>query len=167
MTQLYKLTDNYQQTTAAIQALFEAGEIDLTSVTDTLEGLQGELNDKAINVALHIKNLRSDLEQLENAKKSFDARIKAAKQSLDFYENYLDLNLQKAGITELKSDFVVIKYKKLPAVVEITGDVPAEYSRVIPESSEPDKVAIATALKAGSEFEFAKLITGRTKLDIK
>lgn len=165
--QLYKLADHYQQAAAEIQNLFDAGEIDFAAVTDTLEGLEGEVKDKAINVGLHIKNLRSDIEQLENAKASFDARIKAAKSSLDFYENYLDLNLQKSGISEIKTDYLCIKYKKLPAIVEVTGDVPAEFQRVIPEKREPDKRAISDALKAGNALPFAALIEGRTKLEVK
>lgn len=167
MTQLYRLAENYQQAAADIQSMFDAGEIDLAAVTDTLEGLEGEVKDKAVNVALHIKNLRSDLEQLENAKASFAARIKAAKSSLDFYENYLDLNLQKSGISEIKTDFVTIKYKKLPAIVDVTGDVPEQFQRVIPEKREPDKKAIEEALKAGNVLPFATLIEGRTKLEIK
>lgn len=165
--QLYKLADNYTEATAQIQAMFEAGEIDQQTAIDTMEGLAGEVKDKAINVALHIKNLRSDLDQLEQAKKSFDSRIKAVESSLAFYEQYLDTNMQKSGLVELKTPEVLVKYKKLPAIVDVTGDVPEAFQRVIPEKREPDKRAIMEALKAGQELEFAALIDGRTKLEIK
>lgn len=165
--QLYKLADGYTEAAKAISAMVEAGELDAVSAADTLEGLGGDLQDKAINTALHIKNLRSDIEQLESAKKAFDARIKAAQSELDFFESYLDANLRKAGINEIKSAMAVIKYKKLPAIVEVTGDVPDQYQRVIPEKREPDKRAIAEALKQGLEVSGAQLIDGRTKLEIK
>jgi len=165
--QLYKLADNYTEALQTIQALFESGEIDGDSAADTIEGLQGELQEKAINVALHIKNLRSDLEQLELAKKSFDSRIKSVESSLEFYESYLDNNMQKAGLQELKTAQVLVKYKKLPAIVEITGEVPAEFQRVVPETREPDKRAIGEALKAGIEVIGALLVDGRTRLEIK
>jgi hypothetical protein len=165
--QLYKLAEQYQQAVSGIQAMFDAGDIDLSALTDTLEGMDGEVKDKAINVALHIKNLRSDIDQLKSAKDSFDQRIKQAQSSLDFYEQYLDSNLTRSGITEIKSELVQIKYKSLPAIVEVTGDVPQEYQRVIPEKREPDKIAIAAALKSGQDLGFASLITGRTKLEIK
>lgn len=165
--QLYKLAENYMEAVRSLEQMLEAGDIDKNALVDTLEGLGGEIKDKAVNVALHIKNLRSDLEQLENAKASFDSRIKSTKASLEFYEGYLDNNLVKAGINEIKSDFVVIKYRSLPAIVDITGEVPAEFQRVIPESREPDKKAILTALKSGQTFEFANLVEGRTKLEIK
>jgi hypothetical protein len=167
--QLYKLSDNYQRAVIDIEAMFEAGDIDQTTLADTLEGLEGDVKDKAINVALHIKNLRSDLAQLEEAKKSFDARIKQAKSSLEFYEGYLDTNLVKSGITEIKTDTVLIKYKKLPDIVEVAPDavIPDGFARIIPESREPDKRAILDALKIGATLDFASLITGRTKLEIK
>ena len=165
--QLYKLTDNYAKAIRAIESMVEAGELSAETAADTLEGLQGELKDKAINVALHIKNLRSDLAQLEDAKNSFDARIKAAEASLAFYEQYLDANMQKSGLVELKTPEVLVKYKKLPAIVDITGEVPEPFQRVIPEKREPDKRAIGEALKAGQVLDFAALIEGRTRLEVK
>jgi hypothetical protein len=168
MTQLYRLTNEYQNTISAIELMLDSGEIDSASAADTLEGLQGEMQDKAINVALHIKNLRSDVDQLKAEKSALDARIKSAESGLDFYEGYLDNNLRKAGIDEIKTAQVVIKYKKLPAIVDVFGDVPAEYQRVIPEKREPDKVAIKEAIKNGADTHtFAQIIDGRTKLDIK
>lgn len=152
--QLYKLADEYMESVRAIEQMLDSGDIDQGAAENTLEGLGGEIKDKAINVALHIKNLRSDIEQLEAAKASFDARIRQAKASLEFYENYLDRNLVKAGIKEIKSDLVVVKYRALPAIVTILGDVPAKYQRVIPETREPDKKAIMAALKAGQSFDF-------------
>ncbi len=169
MTQLYKLSDSYQRAVIDIEAMFEAGDIDQTTLADTLEGLEGEVKDKAINVALHIKNIRSDLAQLEGEKKSFEVRIKQAKSSLEFYENYLDTNLVKSGISEIKTDKVLIKYKKLPDIVEVAADaiIPDDFARIVPESREPDKRAIGDALKAGQVLDFASLITGRTKMEIK
>jgi hypothetical protein len=165
--QLYKLTTGYAEALHNLQGLLEAGEIDQAALTDTMEGIAGEVRDKAVNVALHIKNLRSDLDQLEAEKAAFDARIKSVKSSLEFYEGYLDTNLLKSNIAEIKTPQVHIKYKKLPAVVDVTGEVPEQYQRVIPEKREPDKRAIGEALKAGETLEFAVLIDGRTKLDIK
>src|SRR5690606_31174951 len=125
--QLYKLADEYTQALHGIQALLDDGEIDPASAADTLEGISGGVKDKAVNVALHIKNLRSDIDQLKAAKESFDARIKRAQSELDFFENYLDTNMRKAGFTEIKTDLAHIKYRKLPAVVDITGDVPEQF----------------------------------------
>ena len=165
--QLYRLTDEYAAAVRNLESMFEAGDIDQSALSDTMEAMVGEVKDKAINVALHIKNLRSDLAQLEDAKKSFDARIKAVESSLTFYEQYLDANMQKSGLVELKTPEVLVKYTKLPAIVNITGEVPEPFQRVIPEKREPDKRAIGEALKAGQVLDFAALIEGRTKMEVK
>lgn len=165
--QLYKLADNYREAVIGMTELLDSGEITEQDMADTLEGISGEVQDKAINTALHIKNLRSDLSQVEEARKAFDDRAKAIKKSLDFFEHYLDDNLKKAGIDNLSHQMVTVKYKKLPPIVDVSGDVPEQYQRIIPEKREPDKKAIGDALKSGEHLDFASLITGRTKLDIK
>jgi uncharacterized protein Yka (UPF0111/DUF47 family) len=165
--QLYKLTDEYAAAVRNLEAMFEAGDIDQSALSDTMEAMVGDVRDKAVNVALHIKNLRSDLEQLKAVKAEFDAKSKAVEKQIEFYEGYLDTNLQKAGLTEVKSDYCQIKYKALPPIVEITGEVPDQYVRIIPEKREPDKVAIKDAIKSGADLGFASLITGRTRLEVK
>jgi uncharacterized protein Yka (UPF0111/DUF47 family) len=165
--QLYKLTDEYAAAVRNLESMFEAGDIDQSALSDTMEAMVGDVRDKAVNVALHIKNLRSDLEQLKAVKAEFDAKAKAVEKQLEFYEGYLDTNLQKAGLTEVKSDYCQIKYKALPPIVEITGEVPVEYCRIVPEKREPDKVAIKDAIKSGADLGFASLITGRTRLEVK
>lgn len=166
MTQLYKLSDNYQKAVFELSAMLESGDIDSDTMTDTLEGVQGELLDKCINTGLHIKNLRSDLTQLESVKKEFEARIKSVKSSLEFFERYLDTNMQASKIPTVSNDYVQIKYKKLPDIVECL-EAPAEFSIVVPETSKPDKKKIKDALVSGLELSFAKMIINRTKLDIK
>lgn len=165
--QLYKLTDEYAAAMRILDAMLEAGDIDESALSDTIEAMVGDVKDKAISVALHIKNLRSDVEQLEAVKAEFVARIKTTTKQLEFYEGYLDSNMQKAGLTEVKSAYCQIKYKALPPIVEITGEVPIEYCRVIPEKREPDKVAIKDAIKSGADLGFASLLIGRTKLEVK
>jgi uncharacterized protein Yka (UPF0111/DUF47 family) len=165
--QLYKLTDEYAAAVRNLEAMFEAGDIDQSALNDTMEAMVGDVRDKAVNVALHIKNLRSDLEQLKAVKAEFDAKAKTVEKQIEFYEGYLDTNLQKAGLTEVKSDYCQIKYKALPPIVEITGEVPDQYVRIIPEKREPDKVAIKDAIKSGADLGFASLITGRTKLEVR
>lgn len=164
--QLYKLSENYQRAVFELSAMLDSGEIDEQTMLDTLEGVQGEVTEKCINTGLHIKNLRSDLSQLEAVKKEFEAKIKATKSAIDFYENYLDKHMQKAHLPEASNEYVTIKYKKLPDIVECE-EAPAEFSIIVPETRKPDKNKIKDALKSGQNLEFAKLVTGRTKLDIK
>ena len=108
MTALYKLTGEMMDAVRAIESMLDAGDVDAETAAATIEGLQGEIESKAINVAMHIKNLRSDLAQLEEAKASFASRIKSVEKSLSFYESYLDANLRKSGIDNISSPLAVL-----------------------------------------------------------
>lgn len=167
MTQLYKLAEGFNVAVAELNEMLESGEIDKSTIEDTLEGLEGELKDKAINIGLYIKNLRSDLSQYEEAKSEFDEKARAVKSKIEFYDRYLETNMRQSGIDSLKNEYVDIGFKSLPAIVDVTGDVPKEYSTVVPESMRPDKRLIAKKLKDGEVFDFASLVTGRTKMVIK
>jgi hypothetical protein len=167
MTQLYKIADEHRDAIEALGAMLEAGEIDRDSHDDTLSAFQADTEEKAANVALFIKNMRSDHEQLKAATAELAEKAKALQSRIEWYENYLETNLRKSGIESIKSTYAEVKFKNLPPIVEITGAIPAEFERVIPEKREPDKRKIAEALKAGNAVDGAELITGRTKLEIK
>lgn len=164
MSTLYEIQSEYQEALVGLQELLDAGEIDQQTFDDTAEGIQGSVKEKAINVALYIKNLESDVERFKAAEKSFKERRDRAEKAIEHFMSYLETNLQKAGITEIKSQFADIKFKKLPDVVELLSPPSPEYERVIPERREPDKIAIKAALKAGTVLPFAVMQTGRKKL---
>ena len=167
MSSLYKLSNDFRAAMDNMKAMLENEDIDQAAYQDTMDGLTGELTDKCVNVGLHIKNLRSDVSELEQASKEFQARLKKAKSNLEFYENYLERHMIEHDIDKLETAMIELSFKKLPDLVEVDGDVPVEYSRVIPESHAPDKKAIADALKSGEELDFAHFVTGRKKLNIK
>lgn len=163
--QLYKLTDEFQEAVGNLNEAFAAGDLDERTLEDTMEALEGEMQDKCINVGLHIKNLRSDVDQLKNAKDEFALKQKRAQKQLDFYEYYLDHNMQKTGMKKAGNEYVDIKYRNLPDTVVCTA-APVEYSIVVPESSKPDKRKIKEALVNGESLSFATLLTGRQGLSV-
>ena len=168
MTTLYQLTDEFQVALRDIEGMQLSGEIDSDTAADTLEGLEGELVDKVRNVGLHIKNLRSDLDQLKQAKDQFDARIKSAKDKIEWYEKYLYTNIVKTKCPAISDGQVSIRLKPMPDLVNITAtEVPLKYSTLKPSSSTPDRKLILKELKAGAKFVFADLITDRTALELK
>lgn len=163
---LYELSEQYVDALDTLEGLLLEGEIDQEAFNNTMEGLEGEVKDKAVNVALHIKNIKSDIEQLAKAKKEFEAKQKSKESQLEFYTQYLDFHMRATGLNEVGNEYVTVKYRKLPDVVECAG-APPEYSIIVPESSKPDKVRIKEAIQSGVELPFARLITGRLGLSIK
>tara|TARA_R110000772_G_C13310282_1_gene440294 strand:- start:30602 stop:31114 length:513 start_codon:yes stop_codon:yes gene_type:complete len=170
MTALYTLTSEFQEAIRNIGAMQERGEIDAETADDTIEGLGLDLTEKMRNVGLHCKNLRSDLDQLVQAKAQFDDRLKAAKAACEWYEGYLYTNMIKTKHAPIADGQISIRVKPMPDLVEVTGSAPLKYSTLkaaIPATSSPDKRAIKKALDAGEELPFAHLIKDRTKLEIK
>lgn len=150
---LYELTAQYR----SLEALEASEDIPPDVIRDTLEGLTGELQDKATNVALFIRNLESTADAIDEAAETMrkrGARLRERAQSL---QQYLLLNMQSCGITKIESPFFTLAVKKNPPSVIITDEeaIPDEYM-VTPEPpppppKRPDKKAIAAALKAGKE----------------
>lgn len=88
-----------------------------------LEELQVEKAEKVKNIALWIKNLRSDEKELKAERDSFDARMKAAKNRRESLENYLAKCLDGESVKDTQfvitwraSKYVnVLDEKKIPA----------------------------------------------------
>lgn len=147
---LYHMTEEYR---AALVALSDA-EMDPQAVADTLEGLQGELTAKAANVAAFAMNLEAEAE----AMKAAETRIKARRQSLEKrteqLRDYLLRNMTAAGIREIsaldKSFRVRVMDGRESVVIDDEKALPADFLR-IKTVEEPNKVAIAQAIKEGQE----------------
>ena len=95
MTALFQLSAEYRQISDKLHDL----DLDETTIADTLEGVGGELQEKAINVAKFFRNVESDAEQIEAAAKQMLERAKAMRKKADSLKRYLHTNMEKAGIT--------------------------------------------------------------------
>ena len=172
METLYKITEDFRTATANLQAMLDSGEIDADSVADTLEGMLGDVEDKIINVGLHLKNQKSNLEQLLEAQKSFQPRIKKVQDEIAFYEGYLFQHMTTANINEAGNELITVKLGKLPDIVNILDEtkIPSKYMTIkppVPASKAPNKKMILADLKLKVKMKFAELITDRKKLVIK
>ena len=168
MNTLYELSADYKAAIANMNALLDSEDIDTKTYADTMEGLTGELSDKVVNVAMHIKNLKSELEGLKIAKAEFDRRTKSIQSNIDFYTVYLETHMLTNSILEAKNEYAEVKFRKLPDVVNILSEaaVPDNYCTV-KITRTPDKKAIKESLKQGENISFATLETDRNGLQIK
>lgn len=165
---LYELVSQHR----ALEALESSDDLPPDVIRDTLEGLEGELRDKAVSVAHFCRNLESTADAIDEAAATMLARgtrLRARAQSL---QQYLLLNMQAAGITKIDSPYFTLAIKKNPPSVVIDSEnlIPAQYMRTPepppPPKAAPDKVAIAAAIKAGKEVPGAHSSQGE-RLEIK
>ena len=162
---LYQLADQYL---AAAHELTDL-DIDEQTVIDTLEGMTGEFEEKAINVAKFIQNLRSSSAAMKLAEEKMHNRRKAVEKREQNIIDYLKLNMERCGITNINCDYFSLSIRNNPVSVVIDNQlmIPNGFMRQ-PEDTplEPDKKAIADAMKSGVDIPGAHLEVF-TRLDIK
>lgn len=162
---LYQLADLYLQDMQKLADL----DLDEKTVTDTLEGLSGELEVKATNVAAFARNLEASAEAIRTAEEKMALRRKAIERRADSLRVYLKLNMERCGIQKIEGPHFVLAIKKNPPAVHVEALelVPAEFMKTPPPPPPVlDKKAVAEALKAGRDVPGCRLDQG-TRLEIK
>lgn len=154
MTSLYALSAEYQE---ALSALADS-DLPEEAVNDTLEGLQGELVDKARNVAAFSLNLDAQVEMIKTVEKRISERRKLLEKKADRLREYLRENMERCGIKKIEAldgSFVAtLTAPRTSVVIEDQESLPKHYLRV---KYEADKKAIGDALKDGKDIPGARL----------
>lgn len=164
---LYAIAENYLAALQTLESLLDSGEIPQNVFDDTIDGLGGELEAKAINVIGYAKNLEAESMAIDAAIKAMTARKKAIDAKDERLRAYVKEQMERAGITEIKCPYYVIKLRNNPlrVVIDNESGIPEDCWRVIPEKREPDKSAIK-AMISTEEVSFAHL-ERTTRLEIK
>ena len=148
---LYELTEDYMN----LLELAEDPDIDEQAFNDTLEGIEGALEDKAEGYAKVIRTLEGDAaacdaesKRLRNKKQTIENNIKRMKAALQ-------CAMQITGKTKFKTSLFSFGIQKNPAAVVIDEEhlenIPDRF--LIPQDPQIDKRAIKEALKAGEDLE--------------
>lgn len=145
---LYALADEY---VSAVEKLSDM-DLDEQTIADTLEGLSGELEAKATNVAMFVRNLESNAKAIKNAELHMLARRRAIESRVQRIRDYLLLNMERTGISKIECPHFKIAIRENPpsVVIDALPLIPEDYMRQ-PETPPPtvDKKLIAQAIKDG------------------
>ncbi len=162
---LYELSQDYRQ---ALETLTDP-ENDLPAevIADTLEGLQGTLEDKAIAVAQFFKNLEATAVAIRDAEQRMSQRRKAIENRVASMKIYLKESMESCGISKIESPWFALSIAKNPAAVDVFDEaaVPAEYKEEI-VTVKINKTGIKRAIESGAEVPGAVLTRG-TRLAIR
>jgi hypothetical protein len=162
---LYQIADQFRADAEKLADL----DLDMETLKDTLEGLSGDLEVKAQNVAMFARNLEAAAAQIKEAEAAMSARRKAIEKRAEGLRAYILTSMHVAGVQKIECPYFALSIKKNPPAVEILdpAQVPASFMRQ-PEPPPPaiDKKAIAEAIKAGQGVPGARLYSG-IRLDIK
>lgn len=157
MTALYRIADEYRAALAQIANLELPPEV----VADTVEGLQGEVQDKLRAVVAYSLELGILADGAAKAAKAMSERAKALESRVESLRAYALRSMQETGIGEVHTDEWGAKVAKKPASVQIAegAAIPAEFKR-IKTTEEPDKAKLKAAIEAGSSIEGVSLVQG-------
>ena len=153
MSSLYELAAEYQ----ILLDLADDPETDMEVFNDTLEGISGEIEDKAENYAKLIKNI-----EVENDGLKWEIeRLKLRKERNEKKIESLKSNLQDAmvatGKTKFKTNLFSFGVQKNTPSVVIDDEKAVDKKYLIPQDPKIDKMAINDAIKKGEKIEWAHL----------
>ena len=162
---LYELANDDRE----LLTLADSGDVPMEVIRDTLEGLQGDIEVKAVQVAKFALGLDATADQIDAAAKAMQERANRVRKRSEQIRAYLLLQMQMTNISKIECPEFTLSVRKTPEAVQImeTAVIPAEYMRQ-PEAppAKPDKVALKAALKAGVEIPGVYL-QGGERLEVK
>jgi len=150
MASLYEITTAFSTDAAKLSEL----DLDEQTLADTLDGLQGDLQLKAQNTAMVVRNLEALAYAIEDAEERMAQRRKAVENRAEAIRHYILRCMQAGNILKIESPHMRISRRNNPphVVVDAASQVPACYWRIPPVPQvEIDKAAIKTAIKEGKE----------------
>lgn len=165
MGTIYELTENYK----TIEELLCDEEVDEQTVLDTLEAIEGEIEDKADNYAKMMRNLRAEADMLKTEEERLYRRRKSREEREKLLKTALQANLEFIGKTKFKTAMFTFSIaanggKQPLTITENLGDIPGKY--LIPQPPKVDTDAVRQLLET-KEVEWAHLEPRGTSLRIR
>jgi hypothetical protein len=142
---LYELSQNY------VQLLELADSVDEEIFQDTLSSLEEAIDDKTENMAKLIRCLESDCKAIKEEEQRLADRRKALENRISSVKEYLQNQLEVAGLDKVKRPTVTVSIQLNPPSVLVKDEslIPSHY--MVPVPAKLDKKAVLSFLKEGGE----------------
>ena len=148
---LYKLTEQYQ----ILQDMAYDPEVDEQTLRDTMEGLWGEIEEKADGYAKIITGMKADIEALKEEEERLYARRKRLEDRQKWLKDNLEANMREIGKTKFKTALFSFNIQKNGGLQPLTiEDIPGRF--LIPQDPVPNNEAIRSLL-AEKQVDWAHL----------
>lgn len=152
---IYELAEQYK----IVEEMLFDEETDEQVIFDTLESINGEIEDKADNYAKLMKNLSLTAEAIKVEEDRLASRRRSYENRVQRLKTTLQANLEWLGKTKFKTDLFTFSVatnggKQPISITENLGDIPGKY--LIPQPPKVDTDAVRELLKE-KEVEWAHL----------
>ena len=153
MSTLYQLSEEYQE----LLSMALDPDIDEEALADTLEGIEGEIEDKAEGYAKVMRNLEADASAIKAEIARLTERKKHIEANVDRMKRSLEAAMRLTGKTKFKTSLFSFNIAKNPASLKIDmpDRVPDEF--LIPQEPKVDSAAIKKELKEGVVYDWCHL----------
>ena len=154
--------------TSAIAKLYDDDSLDEQTIKDTLESIEGDVNEKGVNIVKLTQGWDADISAIDEEIKRLTTRKKAIKNRTDQLRDYLRYNMQESGITKIECPLFTVSLRKSRDIVSIDDEslIPDDYVTVKATVS-PNKAEILKALKSGADVPGASIKESEQSLVIK
>lgn len=153
MSTLYDITRDYL---CLLEMMEDGGDMNPQVLRDTLEGIEGEFEEKADECAKIIRELDAEADKFKAEIERMTVKANIINGNSARLKQYLYDNMKAAGKTKFKTNLFSFGIRKNGGLqpLEIIPDVeiPDEYC-----NKKPDNSKIREALKNGAELPFAAL----------
>ena len=143
---LYELAAEYRDA----HERMEAAGFDDQTIADTLDGIAGDMEEKAIAVAKFARNLEAEAAAIDKAIMAMHYRAQALDDRANSLRKYLMDAMVAAGVRKVSCPYFVVSVKSNPesVVIDDESSIPSRFMVQPPAPQQrPDKRAIAEALK--------------------
>lgn len=160
MSKLYEIAKDYAK-------LMDEG-LDPELISDTLEGMEGELADKIEQLLAICKNETGYAERLKEEAKSLNDRASSILNKVENIQSYIANSLITSGKKKFRAGLHQVTIRSPSESVEIldSSSIPAEFVE-FETTIKADKLAIKHQLKAGISIPGVQLKIGKPSLIIK
>ena len=165
MTSLYQLSESKLQALQIIDDMINEGcsDAEMQEAYSLLNQLDENFQEKAVNVAMYVRNLETESAAIAEAEKAMSARKKALNNKADRLKSYLLSEMQRTQTNQIKCPYFVLSLRKTPASVRIAPNaVIPDFLLAPPKPQEADKRAIKEAIEKGLVIEGVTLESGET-----
>ena len=150
---LYELTDDYRN----LLEMAQNPDIDGQAIKDTLEAIQGDIEEKADGYAKVIKELSADTDKITAEIKRLTVRKNTIQNNIAYMKQSLTSAMTVTGNTKFRTDLFSFNIQKNPPALVVDDEkaIPQEY--LIPQEPKVDKKAIIDFLKGGNDVPYAHI----------
>ena len=156
MLKLYEITTEYDKLLGAIWD--NNGEIS-DHIGASLDEVNDEFKTKVLNIAKMIKNLEGEQAAFKAEGQRLQKKASSIGNNIEWLKNYIKDGMERMQTNEVKGEILTIKTRPSPESCIILDDkiVPAEFTRIIPETVEINKKACIAYYKESNK---TKIVPG-------